>query len=419
MFGARFSKPHAIMLAAVGLAAPLVVRAEDRPSPGQDRAQAAPPAAGAARTADGKPVPAVLIGPSRVTLVSGRTVDGIAVFQEPTRVRVVLEDGKEISFEPSVVSSVQALADIEEPPAAPTVKAPKSGRVRSRTSAAPTAARSVAGRGKIEPRSKPAEGASPGSGATTRAKAHGSAASSPTVKTQHGSTLAKGRLAGPGSSGTKGGGGSGSGSESLENPPGTGGPTSAGGTTLSAAKGDLEASAAPGPGTSSEDRAPSLTDDDVAALAAMITHGVEAAELEEQVEAAQQAAADARERAPRPEEFDATRPVVRPGFRFVGRKKVGALDEDEPVIDFPKPAPPAVSLGASMWQPTDGFRTTVRWASRLQPATSFPTTLSGLGKPTTSLGPTYFTPPPVTWPQSIFPDTWVPTDGFAKSKPQK
>ena len=118
---------------------------------------------------------------------------------------------------------------------------------------------------------------------------------------------------------------------------------------------------------------------------------------------------------PRPEEFDATQSVIRPGYRYVGPKTQAEIDGEKPV-DFPRRSEPATSLGASTWKPTEGFKFPAKWGAQLPPGTSFSNDLSGWGKPTTSLGATYWNPPPAKWQQSIFPDTWTPTDGFAKKQ---
>ena len=82
-----------------------------------------------------KPDPPILIGPSRVTLSGGKTLEAIAVFREPGRVRVVLEDDTEIVFDPAKVLSVVALADLPDtpPPAAKPAKgSPRSWCLRRR-----------------------------------------------------------------------------------------------------------------------------------------------------------------------------------------------------------------------------------------------------------------------------------------------
>jgi hypothetical protein len=117
---------------------------------------------------------------------------------------------------------------------------------------------------------------------------------------------------------------------------------------------------------------------------------------------------------PLAEEFDATRPNTRPGFHYVGPKRASDPADDAP--DFPKPAPPVVSLGASTWKPKSGFAFQSRWAPRLEPATDFPNALSGLPPPSTDLRPSWWGPTPTKWPQSIFQENWVPEDGFAKKK---
>jgi hypothetical protein len=55
----------------------------------------------------------VLIGPSRVTLKGGETLEAIGVVVETERIRVILEEGVEIEFEPVLVESIVSLAEDE------------------------------------------------------------------------------------------------------------------------------------------------------------------------------------------------------------------------------------------------------------------------------------------------------------------
>ena len=82
---------------------------------------------------------------------------------------------------------------------------------------------------------------------------------------------------------------------------------------------------------------------------------------------------------------------------------------------YPQGTPPTVSLGPSVWRPTESFTTPAQWGRPIAPATSFKNELSGWGKPTTSLQPFYWNPRPTQWAPSIFPEIWRPSDGFAES----
>jgi hypothetical protein len=122
---------------------------------------------------------------------------------------------------------------------------------------------------------------------------------------------------------------------------------------------------------------------------------------------------------PRPEDLDATRPVNKAGFRFLGPK--GNYPETPPQSDFPKPAAPTTGLGFGhdVWRATSGFSSTAKWSPPLEPATSFSQRLSGLDPPITGFGPSWWAPTPSAWSSSIFPQSWRPKDGFAQSQEQK
>ncbi len=107
-----------------------------------------------------------MIGPTRVTLVDGKSLDGIGVIREAERVRLILEDGTEIAFEPSKVASVKALADMDaEERAGP---APTERLRPRRREQRPARARRP---------SRPRQGAGPTKGASTAPRATGSSAS--------------------------------------------------------------------------------------------------------------------------------------------------------------------------------------------------------------------------------------------------
>jgi hypothetical protein len=282
-----------------------------------------------------------MIGPSRVTLASGATIDGIAVITEADRIRVVLESGTEIALEPTKVLSVTALADLERE--AEEIDGERIAELAGMLSNAATRPPLDGG---VPP---------PASAGSTGEPVHEIAQVFEGTEVEEGARALAGAVLG-----------------ALTGAEPSVSGVAPGGTSIAAGGIDLEAL---------------LPEPDAA-----------------------------RKIVPaKPEELDATRPVIRPGFRVLGGPPLPG-DEDRRPIDFPKPARPTISLGASRWQPSEGFSSAVRWPRPLPPATSFATTLSGFGKPTTSLGPTYFSLKPATWPRSTFPETWTPTDGFTKGK---
>lgn len=319
---------------------------------------AAPPRSGAP-TSQLRDEPRVLVGPLRVKLVGGKTLDGIAVFRDDTRVRVVLDDGTEIVFDPLKVVSVVALADLE----AGGAKSPQNRIARP-----------------LPPTPEISEKDLRSAAGTTSRK-----------------TLEKRAPAG----------------KSAAPSSGPDGPASGGESTSE----DVE------------------RDENIAQLAAMLEQAILNADIEGRQDpdlgddgagAALEAPApepgtvkrDPGYTRPKPEDFDATRPVLQPGIRFIGRK--GDLPSTAPPLpDFPKPAAPTVSLGPAIWRPASGFGRPVKWPASLGSATSFGNGLSGFGRPTTNLGPSWWNPKPILWPSSIFPETWQPADGFAKSQKSK
>jgi hypothetical protein len=377
----------------------------------------------------GRPQSAVLIGPTRVTLVSGKTIEGIAVFRETGRIRVVLEDGSEISLDPAKVSSVVALADLPPQPAAassggrgtPSTKG--AGGARTKGKAGIGTAGTRTGAAKRPPATQGSAAAKSGAAGTSRPRASeklpSASAAGPPVPA--GSQRAN---AGPVTA-DSGAGAATSGThearlrdkdiaelagmlqESINNAEleGRRGPGQGG--TREGAKGIAEENAEGGDGSSSD------------ASAAGTTAGEEPGE-EGEGEGSGDADGTGKEQPyhPKPEDFDATSPVLKPGFRFLG-PKAEIPPTPPPLDDFPKPAEPVVSLKASKWKPKSGFTSSARWPKPLPPATDFSNALSGLGKPTTSFGPRWWNPPPVQWPSSTFPETWQPADGFALSQERK
>lgn len=365
---------------------------------------AAPPS-GSPSPAPRRSAPKVLVGPVRIKLVSGRTLDGIAVFREETRVRLVLDDGSEIAFEPSKVVSVTALADI---PAEPTRRGAPSGGASRSVPGRPTSAgaptpeiseKDLAARSTRESRRK-IQPSRAGSGESASKTASSGRASASSVRPPSGpsETLPAGKKV--------------------------------------ASEGDAASITASGDANGSDDAVEVPNEDakrkqDIADLAAMLEHAIlnvdtdrrDSGLPDEETEGVQVEPPPSPEAAkkeqpytrPKPEDFDATRPVIHPGVRFLGRK--GDLPSTPPPLpDFPRPAEPTVSLGASIWHPTSGFSSSAKWPKSLAPATSFSTSLSGLPPPATGLRPTWWNPKPIQWPSSIFPENWQPTDGFAQTQ---
>jgi len=326
-----------------------------------------------------KPDPPILIGPSRVTLAGGKTLEAIAVFRETGRVRVVLEDDTEIDFDPAKVISVVALADLPDapPPAAKSAaKAPTpAGKKGAKTAAAPVKVHAEpAGNGKTGSTRKgaPAAGAEGEPDGDTAAGAVDDAA----VKAKEEREREVEELAGMLQA-------------AIANAAFEGGRTGG-----------------PDDGASSEaSEADEKSGKDATAAPADADRPGEAQE-----------GAEKKVYKPRPEDFDATRPVNKAGFRFLG--PAGKYPETPPQLDFPKPSAPATSLGfgSDVWRPTNGFSTSAKWGTLLAPATSFPNRLSGLDPPITGFGPSWWGPTPTAWPSSIFPQYWQPTDGFAQSE---
>lgn len=328
-----------------------------------------------------KPDPPILIGPSRVTLVGGKTIEAIAVFRETGRVRVVLEDDTEIDFDPAKVVSVVALADLPDvpPPAAKSAaKAPAPpGKKGSKAAAAP-----------VKVHAEPA-------------------ANGKTTSTRNGSSNA-------GASGAADGGSAAAGTaddaaarakEEREREV----DELAGMLQAAIANAAFEGGRIGGPddGASSEAG-------EAGEKAGKGATGAPSADADGSSEA--QTDTEKKVYKPRPEDFDATRPVNKAGFRFLGPP--GKYPETPPQLDFPKPSAPVTSMGfgADTWRPNSGFSSTAKWGTLLAPATSFPNRLSGLGPPITSFGPSWWGPTPAIWPNSIFPQYWQPKDGFAQSE---
>jgi len=326
-----------------------------------------------------KPDPPVLIGPSRVTLVGGKTLEAIAVIREPGRVRVVLADDTEIVFDPVKVVSVVALADIPDTPPPAPKPAPKGP---ARPGKKPAAATSATAKVHAEPA---------GSGKTASSK-KGSAEEKSAKE-----AAASGSAAGDAAAKAK---------EERERD------VDELAAMLQAA---IANTALEGAGTGGPDDSSGEADD------AEKNAGKDATQdgAKEGEVAGEDGAGEKTRYKPRPEDYDATRPVNKAGFRFLGPK--GTLPETPPQTDFPKPSAPVTNLGfgTDTWRPSTGFSSTATWGTTLAPATSFPNRLSGLDPPITGFGPSWWRPTPATWSSSTFPPIWQPRDGFAQAKDQK
>lgn len=331
-----------------------------------------------------KPNPPILIGPSRVTLAGGKTLEAIAVFREPGRVRVVLEDDSEIVFDPAKVVSVVALADLPDTPS-PTPKPAHTGTARPGKK--PVAASSAP----VKVHAEPA-----GSAKTASTKKGSPDAKSANEAADSGS--AAGAVSGEAAARAK---------EEREREV----------DELAAMlQSAIANTALEGPGTGGPDDAQSGDADDEEKKAGKDATGA----AKDGEVAGEDGGADAKTTyKPRPEDFDATRPVNKAGFRFLGPK--GKLPETPPQSDFPKPSAPVTSLGfgTDTWRPSSGFQATATWGTPLAPATSFPNRLSGLDPPITGFGPSWWRPTPTTWSSSTFPRLWQPQDGFAQAQEQK
>jgi hypothetical protein len=327
-----------------------------------------------------KPDPPILIGPSRVTLAGGKTLEAIAVFREPGRVRVVLEDDTEIVFDPAKVVSVVALADLPDtPPLAPKAAAKTSvpaGKKGGKPAAAPAKVHAEpAGNGKTASTRPASADAADGESVAGGGTGDDAAAKAKAERERDVEELAGMLQAAIANAAFEGG--------------RTGGPDEGSSPAADAEK------------NAGKDATQAAEPDGSGATGALT--GEE----------------EKKTYKPRPEDFDATRPVNKAGFRFLGPK--GNLPETPPQADFPKPAAPVTSLGFGVdtWRPSSGFSSTAKWGTALAPATSFSNRLTGLDPPITSFGPRWWGPTPTKWPTSIFPEYWQPRDGFAQSQEQK
>lgn len=391
---------------------------DGRPPAGEGRREAPASVPGGVSPRLGPPV---LIGPSRVTLATGNTIDAISVIRNKGRVKVILEDDTEIDFDQSKVVSVEALADIAPKPRRKAIRMDK-----------------MRGPYGIALGSPPV--ADPGQKASKRGNAARDVQGTQAAQAAHTDQNARVAPSAPATDTMPKTSGAGGGAEGNQ------GDTDAA-TALAIEldkairEADIEdarvkAGKSPkrpagagsgrqqGSKTGEEDDAPAESPDGSGAPPGPGAEGAPGDEGERAGEGetspGEQDAASGEKKLeplepPAPEEFDATRPVVRPGYHYIGPRR--ASDPKEPPVDFPKPAPPVVSLGASIWKPHDGFSFRTKWSSPLAAATSFPNGLSGLDPPITRLGPTFWTPKPVIWQKSIFPESWQPADGFAKPKP--
>lgn len=333
---------------------------------------AAPPSV--AKKAD----PPVLIGPSRVTLVGGKTIEGIAVFRETDRVRVILDDGTEIVLDPSKVVSVVALADLPDaPPAAKTAAKPAA-------KGAATVRRGTSATGTIKVHDEP-----PGGKKTTSTRKAAAAA------LEEGADV-----------GSAGGGGAEAESAKAKEDRQREIEELAGMLQSAIANAALDGAGGGGPDDGADGEGKAQESGAGATLSPAPPPSTENDETKKPYK-------------PKPEDFDATRAVNKAGYRFLGPK--GKVPETPPQTDFPKPAAPTTDLGfdADKWRPTSGFSSTATWPKQLPPATSFPNRLSGLDRPITSFGPRWWAPAPTRWSSSIFPQAWQPKDAFAQDQDRK
>lgn len=136
--------------------------------------------------------------------------------------------------------------------------------------------------------------------------------------------------------------------------------------------------------------------------------------------AAEQAAEAAPPKGPKPEDFDATRPVRASGLRYVGPGKAPTGGPSTPPnTEFPVQAKETTDLGPAIWKPKSGFQAPSKWPSALEPGTSFSNLLSGWGSPATSLGPRWWAPKPTSWPSTLTGSSWAPSDGFAETEQRR